>query len=58
MQPSLTPENIRKPYGFPMFSAVEKGCIGNKWVNYHPDINQYNINTSIIQKSVCANTLC
>ena len=26
------PENIRKPYGFLMFSGVEIGCIGNEWV--------------------------
>ena len=30
---SLHPENIRKPYGFLMFSGVEKRCFGNKWVN-------------------------
>ena len=24
------PENIRKPYGFLMFSGVEKGYIGNE----------------------------
>ena len=29
---SLLPKNIRKPYGFPMFSGVGKGCIGNEWV--------------------------
>ena len=30
---SLASENIRKPYGFILFSGVEKGCIGNKMVN-------------------------
>ena len=30
---SLPPENIRKPYGFLIFQQVEKGCIGNIWVN-------------------------
>ena len=30
---SFPPENIKKPYGFLMFSAVDKGCIGNEWVN-------------------------
>ena len=27
------PKNIRKLYGFLMFWGVEKGCIGNEWVN-------------------------
>ena len=31
---SLPPENIRKPYGFLMFSGGRERCIGNKWVNY------------------------
>ena len=29
---SLPLENIREPYGFLMFSGVEKDCTGNKWV--------------------------
>ena len=29
---SLPPENIRKLYGFLMFSGVEKGRTGNNWV--------------------------
>ena len=29
------PENIRKPYCFPIFQGVEKGCIGKKWVNQY-----------------------
>ena len=34
MHPFSTRENIVKPYGFLMFSGgVEKGCIGNEWVN-------------------------
>ena len=31
---SLTPENIRKPWGFLLFSGVEKRCIGNEWVKW------------------------
>ena len=34
-----TPGNIRKPYGFLIFSGgVEKGYIGNKWVNLELNI--------------------
>ena len=33
MHPLSIPENIRKPYGFLMFSGVGKGCIRNQWVN-------------------------
>ena len=33
--PLLHPlKKIRKPYGFLMFSGVEEGWIGNKWVNF------------------------
>ena len=31
MNPFSTPENIRKPYFFLMFSELEKGCIGSEW---------------------------
>ena len=31
--PFLPLENIRKPQGLWCFYGVQKGCIGNKWVN-------------------------
>ena len=34
---SLLPENVRKPNAFLMFSGVEKGCIGDKWVKSEID---------------------
>ena len=51
---SLPPENTRKPFGFMIFSGVEKVCIGNEWVKI-PKQNQqfrccivWNQNASII----------
>ena len=34
--PFLYPlKTLQKPYGFLCFQRVEKGCIGDRWVNIH-----------------------
>ena len=38
MHPFSTPENIRKPYDFLMFSDVEKQSIENKCVKHNNNI--------------------
>ena len=38
---STPPENIRKPYGFLVFSGVEKECIGNEWIKVMYSIHFY-----------------